>query len=74
MFDVRAGITWIAVFIVLGIVALLLGGATGLVGALVAFGLAFFTGFSCILIVLGEIRDVLAGTSPRSDPGDTEMH
>ena len=60
MLEVKTGIMWMAIFIALAIVALFVGGAYSMAAVLIVLVVAFFIGFSCILIVLGEIRDALA--------------
>ena len=74
MLDVKAGIMWMAIFIALAIAAVVTGGAYGMAAVLVALAIAFFIGFACILIVLGEIRDNLAEANQRTGPGNPEGH
>jgi hypothetical protein len=70
MLDVKAGIMWMAIFITLAIVAVFVGGAYGMIAFLVVLAIALFIGFSCILIILGEIRDALAGANHCARPED----
>jgi len=72
--DVKAGIMWMAIVIALAIVALFVGGPYGLTAVLVVLAIAFFIGFSCILIVLGEIRDALIDANRYIKPGNTQEH
>lgn len=71
MFDVRAGIMWVALFSALSIGIMLFGGTmnSGIIPVLLV--ITGVTAFACILTVLGEIRDNLTGlNSPvRSEAG-----
>jgi hypothetical protein len=72
MLDVKAGIMWIAIFIALAIVAVLVGGAYSTVIVLLVFSVIMFIGFACILTLLGEIRDALVDANGIRHPDNPE--